>query len=91
VIQLSFALSDRKRLETLFTSAGFQDIRIEREMREDVIASFDDYWDPIEAGTGSRAARLQDASATILGARPIGHSAVVAHQTRPAQRWVYRR
>jgi len=54
VIQLSFALSDRKRLETLFTSAGFQDIRIEREMREDVIASFDDYWDPIEAGTGSQ-------------------------------------
>jgi hypothetical protein len=46
VIQLSFALSDRKRLETLFTSAGFQDIRVEREIREDVIASFDDYWDP---------------------------------------------
>ena len=54
VIQLSFALSDRKRLETLFTSAGFQDIRVEREIREDVIASFDDYWDPIEAGTGSQ-------------------------------------
>jgi len=54
VIQLSFALSDRKRLETLFTSAGFQDIRVEREIREDVIASFDDYWDPIKAGTGSQ-------------------------------------
>jgi len=54
VIQLSFALSDRKPLETLFTSAGFQDIRVEREIREHVIASFDDCWDPIEAGTGSQ-------------------------------------
>jgi ubiquinone/menaquinone biosynthesis C-methylase UbiE len=52
-LHLSFALADPKRLEALLASAGFQDIRVERESREDVIPSFDDYWDPIEAGTGS--------------------------------------
>jgi ubiquinone/menaquinone biosynthesis C-methylase UbiE len=53
LLHLSFALADSKRLETLFASSGFQDIRVERETREDVIPSFDDYWEPIEAGIGS--------------------------------------
>jgi SAM-dependent methyltransferase len=53
VLHLSFALADPKRLETLLAGADFQDIRIERETREDVIASFADYWHPIEAGIGS--------------------------------------
>lgn len=53
LLHLSFALADPKRLETLLTGAGFQDVRVERESREDVIPSFDDYWDPIEAGVGS--------------------------------------
>lgn len=52
IVDLSFALADPKRLERLFSGAGFQEIRVEREKREDTIASFDEYWDPIEAGTG---------------------------------------
>ena len=53
LIHLSFALADPNRLESLFAKAGFRDIRVERENREDVVESFDDYWNPIEAGTGS--------------------------------------
>ena len=37
----------------MLADAGFRDIRVERENREDVVESFDDYWNPIEAGTGS--------------------------------------
>jgi SAM-dependent methyltransferase len=54
VINLSFALADPKRFEILLADAGFRDIRVEREKREDVVESFDDYWSPIEAGTGSQ-------------------------------------
>jgi hypothetical protein len=46
-------LADAKRLESLLAGAGFRDIRVEREIRSDAIDSFDDYWNPIEAGTGS--------------------------------------
>ena len=53
IIHLSFALADPKRLESLLADAGFRDIRVEQEKREDVVESFDDYWSPIEAGTGS--------------------------------------
>jgi hypothetical protein len=54
ILGLSFALADPKRLEGLFAGAGFREIRVEREKREDIIESFDDYWEPIEAGTGSQ-------------------------------------
>jgi hypothetical protein len=40
-------------LEGLLADAGFHDIRVEREKREDVFKSFDDYWNPIEARIGS--------------------------------------
>jgi ubiquinone/menaquinone biosynthesis C-methylase UbiE len=53
ILYLSLALADPKRLELLLASAGFRDIRVERKKREDVIESFDDYWEPIEAGIGS--------------------------------------
>src|SRR4249919_2090913 len=53
IVHLSFGLADPKRLKRLFTDAGLQDIRVEREKREDVIESFDHYWEPIEAGIGS--------------------------------------
>jgi ubiquinone/menaquinone biosynthesis C-methylase UbiE/uncharacterized protein YbaR (Trm112 family) len=53
VLNLSFALADQTRLRSLFTNAGFQDVHIERVEREDSIESFDEYWEPIEAGTGS--------------------------------------
>jgi ubiquinone/menaquinone biosynthesis C-methylase UbiE len=53
ILHLSFALADPKRLEQLLANAGFRDVRVERQKREDVIDSFDDYWEPIEAGIGS--------------------------------------
>jgi ubiquinone/menaquinone biosynthesis C-methylase UbiE len=53
VLHLSFAPSDANRLEQMFASAGFRDIRVQRVQREDTIGSFDEYWEPIEAGMGS--------------------------------------
>jgi len=53
LLYLSFALADPQHLERLLAGAGFADIRVERERREDVVESFDDYWAPIEAGIGS--------------------------------------
>jgi ubiquinone/menaquinone biosynthesis C-methylase UbiE len=53
VIQLSFALADPRRLVDLLSAAGFHDIRVERRRHEDEFVSFEDYWNPIEAGTGS--------------------------------------
>ena len=52
-LHLSWSLADPKRLEHLLASAGFRDIRVERQKREDVMESFENYWEPIEAGTGS--------------------------------------
>jgi len=53
VLHLSFALSDKARVETLFANAGFQEIRVERQTQADTMQSFDEYWAPVEAGTGS--------------------------------------
>src|SRR5215469_1216903 len=53
ILYLSFALADPKRLEQLLASAGFREIRVGREIREYIIQSFEDYWEPIEAGIGS--------------------------------------
>ena len=52
-LYLSFKLADANRLEQMLASAGFHDVRVERVRREDTIRSFDEYWDPIEAGMGS--------------------------------------
>jgi hypothetical protein len=52
-LHLSFALADPGRLESMLASAGFRDIHVEREVREATMESFDEYWDPIEAGVGS--------------------------------------
>ena len=51
-LRLSFALAEPARLEMLFTAAGFSDVRVTRETREGTVASFEEYWAPIEAGTG---------------------------------------
>jgi hypothetical protein len=53
ILYLSFSLADPTRLEGLLAGAGFRDVRVERERREDITASFDEYWEPIEAGVGS--------------------------------------
>ncbi len=52
-LYLSFSLSDPAQLDNLLTGAGFHDVRIERETREAITGSFDEYWEPIEAGIGS--------------------------------------
>jgi ubiquinone/menaquinone biosynthesis C-methylase UbiE len=52
VLHLGFALADVGRLERMFRAAGFRDVRVTRETREGTFESFDDYWAPIEAGTG---------------------------------------
>ena len=52
-INLSFALADPIRLEGSLANAGFRDIRVQLEKREDVVESFDDYWEAIETRTGS--------------------------------------
>ena len=53
LLHLTFALAEADRLQSMFDSAGFRDVWIERLRREDTIGSFEEYWDPIEAGMGS--------------------------------------
>ena len=51
-LRLSFALADAAHLEGLLAAAGLHDVRVTRETREGVVGSFEEYWAPIEAGTG---------------------------------------
>src|SRR5215471_9239538 len=53
IVQLSFSLSDPARMESLLIDAGFQEVWVERQTREGGFDSFDEYWEPIEAGIGS--------------------------------------
>jgi SAM-dependent methyltransferase len=53
ILHLSFALHDPVRLEGLFAGAGLNDVRVERETRDDIVESFEEYWKPVEAGVGS--------------------------------------
>jgi ubiquinone/menaquinone biosynthesis C-methylase UbiE len=50
--RLGFALADTERLERMFLGAGFRDVRVKPETWHGTIASFDDYWAAVEAGTG---------------------------------------
>jgi SAM-dependent methyltransferase len=52
VLHLTFALAAPERLAYLLRMAGFHDVRVTRETRQGTIESFNDYWAPIEAGTG---------------------------------------
>ena len=52
VLAKSWSLADPRRLEALFSDAGFQDIRVEQIRREGSVSSFEDYWAPIEEGVG---------------------------------------
>ena len=45
-------MADPERLEHLLRLAGFRDVWVKRETRQGTIESFDEYWAPIEAGTG---------------------------------------
>jgi hypothetical protein len=40
-------------LEQLFAASGFDGVRVERQQREGVLASFDEYWKSLAAGQGS--------------------------------------
>jgi ubiquinone/menaquinone biosynthesis C-methylase UbiE len=53
IVHLSFSLADPARLESLMIGARFQDVRVERQTREGGFDSFEEYWEPIEAGIGS--------------------------------------
>jgi ubiquinone/menaquinone biosynthesis C-methylase UbiE len=53
VVQLTFSLADKARLEQLFAASGFDDVRVEKQEREGVLASFDEYWKSLAAGQGS--------------------------------------
>ncbi len=53
-LYLSWALGSPARLENLFADAGFRDVRVERETRADIVGSFDEYWEAIEAGPGQQ-------------------------------------
>jgi ubiquinone/menaquinone biosynthesis C-methylase UbiE len=53
VVQLSFSLADKARLEQLFAASGFDGVRVERQQREGVLTSFDEYWKSLAAGQGS--------------------------------------
>ena len=53
IAQLSFALANSRQLEHLLIGTGFRDVHVERQSREGAFDSLDDYWAPIEAGTGS--------------------------------------
>ena len=53
MLHLSFSLDDPARLAKLLSDAGFTNVRVDLETREDAFANFDEYWAPIEAGAGS--------------------------------------
>ena len=53
VLQLTFSLADKARLEQLFAASGFNGVRVEQQHREGVLASFDEYWKSLAAGQGS--------------------------------------
>ena len=53
-LYLSWALGDPARLGNLLADAGFRDVRVERETRTDIVGSFDEYWEAIEAGPGQQ-------------------------------------
>lgn len=52
VLHLQFSLGDPHRLEQFLVGAGFRDVSVTRETRAIVFESFEDYWDPVEAGAG---------------------------------------
>lgn len=51
-LHMSFSLANPLRLERLFVEAGFHEINVTRQTRQGIVASFDEYWSPVEAGVG---------------------------------------
>jgi len=55
-LEVAFALADEAQLETLLRDSGFEDVAVGRESRAVKFESFDDFWEPIEAGSRAGAA-----------------------------------
>jgi ubiquinone/menaquinone biosynthesis C-methylase UbiE/uncharacterized protein YbaR (Trm112 family) len=53
IIMASFSLSDAKRLEELFRTAGFTNVGVKRVIRDDIVRDLDEYWSAIDVGIGS--------------------------------------
>jgi len=53
IFMASFSLANATRFEDLFTSAGFTDVTVMRDVRGTTAGSFEEYWQAIEAGIGS--------------------------------------
>jgi ubiquinone/menaquinone biosynthesis C-methylase UbiE len=51
-LHMSFRLASLTRLRQLLVEAGFSDVNVTKTTREDLVASFEEYWEPIEAGIG---------------------------------------
>ena len=49
---LGFAFADGERLKRMLVTTGFGDVRVTPETRHGTVASFDEYWAAVEAGTG---------------------------------------
>jgi len=47
-----FALADPREVEDVLSEAGFQNVRITRQVRQARFVSFADFWEPIGAGGG---------------------------------------
>lgn len=56
-LMAGLSLSDPRLLHDLIEKAGFHDARVTGEARQIAFESFDDYWEPIEAG-GARSGAL---------------------------------
>ena len=62
----------------MFIAAGFRDVRVERETRDGIIGSFDEYWDAIQAGTGQMPlAYLTLSEAQRRAVREVGRVALL--------------
>lgn len=52
MLHLSFSLANAERLEELLLGAGFLDVKVERQQRQDKLESFAAYWRTVETGVG---------------------------------------
>ena len=81
-LHLSFSLADVAQLEGLLGAAGFRNTCVTRETRQGVVPSFDEYWAPIELGTGSLPqAYLSLPEATRLAIREQVHERLACFES----------
>jgi ubiquinone/menaquinone biosynthesis C-methylase UbiE len=95
ILFLSFALHDPNRLEAMLVGAGFDDVHVEGTTREDSFDSFEEYWEPIEAGVGSIPQKLSttprhgptcSTRGGALASLPVRGERQAPHERRDADR-----